>query len=240
MHPVHRRRRLPPPGLASGGREGSRAGRWPQESFEDGLREDAGRDARRALHPDQRQDHRQGDDLRRDPHRADRARPQRQARRRRARLRLARRLSGGPSLLRGDRRPGRQPGRRREVLARRQGIHARRQQRAEHAPRRPERVRQGRLEGRGRLQLRRPRRQVHLPEPRRRGRFPRQPRRRRHLHRGRRQRAQARLQGHHRQGHAGRPDEPLLFQPRRPGLGHDPRPRDPDQRPGITRRATKG
>ncbi len=46
-----------------------------------------------------------------------------------------------PPVLRRHGRPGRQPGRRGEVLARRQGLHARREQRAELAPRRPEGVR---------------------------------------------------------------------------------------------------
>ena len=58
---------------------------------------------------------------------------------------------GRPPLLRRDRRPGRQPDRQGEVHARRQGLHPRRQQRPEHAPRRHQGLRQGRLEGRGRL-----------------------------------------------------------------------------------------
>ena len=45
----------------------------------------------------------------------------------------------------------------------------------------------------------------------------------RHLHPDRRQRPQDRLHGDHRQGHAGQPHEPQLFQPRRSRLGHDPR-----------------
>ena len=71
--------------------------------------------------------------------------------RRRPRLRQSRRLPGRPSLFRRHHRPRRQPDRQGPIHARRQGIQARRQQRAELAARRPEGVRQGRLEGRGRL-----------------------------------------------------------------------------------------
>ena len=79
-------------------------------------------------------------------------------------------LAGQPAF-RGDHRPGRQPDRQGAVHARRQGIQAGRQQRAEHPARRPEGVRQGRLEGRGRLGAGRPGRQADLPQPGRRGRL---------------------------------------------------------------------
>ena len=62
------RRPMPP----SAGRPGSQE---PKECGEDGLRENAGRDSGRAVRADQRPDHGQGDDLRRDRHRAARAGP---------------------------------------------------------------------------------------------------------------------------------------------------------------------
>ena len=68
--------------------------------------------------------------VRRDRHRDPRPGQERQVRGRRARLRQARRLPEGPPVLRLQRRPLRQPHRQGEVHARRQGVHARDQQRA--------------------------------------------------------------------------------------------------------------
>ena len=59
----------------------------------------------------------------------------------------------------------------------------------------------------------------------------------RDLHRDARRRAQDRLRGHDRQGDAGQPHQPQLLQPRRAGLGDDPGPRaDARGRPVHARR----
>ena len=146
-------------------------------------------------------------------------------------------LPGQEPAFRRDHRPGRQPDRQGVLHPRRPRIQAGREQRPEYLARRPEGVRQGRLEGRGRLGARRTGGQADLHEPRRRGGLPGQPLGRRHLYRDARRRAPDRLHRHDRQGHAGQPDESQLLQPGRPRLGDDPRPRaDPGRRPVHPRR----
>ena len=216
--PDHRPRRLPAHAFASGRGSGGRAARRaPRRISEDGLREDPGRHPRRALYADQRQDHRQGHDLRRDPHRSGRARPGRQARRMSCSASTPWTATSpdtpyfGATVGRVANRD-----RRGEVLGRRPRLQSCRQQRAELAPRRDQGVRQGRLEGRGRLE-RPPCAAVKFTyrSPDGEEGYP-----------GNldvavtytvtaRRRVEDRLQGDHRQGHAGRPDEPFLLQSRR-------------------------
>ncbi len=199
--------------------------------------------------------HGQGHDLRRHRHRDRRARPQRQAGRRRPRLRQPRRLPRRPPLLRRHRRPGRQPDRRGQVHARRQGLHAGRQQRPEHACTAASRA-STRSSGRPRKcpgPTARPSRFTYRSPDGEEG-YPGNLDVSRHLHADEAERAADRLQGDDRQGHAGQPDEPQLLQPGRPGVGHDPRPRadarrrqvhagrrhaDPDGRDRAGRRARR-
>ena len=103
------------------------------------------------------------------------------------------------------------------------------EQRAESPARRPQGVRQGRVEGRGRAGEGRPGGEVHLPQPGRRGRLPGQPRRRGRLHAHRRQRAAPRLHGDDRQGHARQPDQPQLLQSGGRRHRDHPGPRDDDR-----------
>ena len=162
--------------------------------------------------------------LRRPPRQGDRAGPQRPLRERHARLADARRVRGRERrhLLRRARGPLRQPHRRGQVHAQRQGVHARAQQRAGRHPLRPAR-RVARLLA---PQLDRaggdPRRGQGGPRARdqvarRRGRLPRQRDRARHAHLRQQQRVAHRLEGDDRPGHAHLPHRPRLLEPRRRG-----------------------
>ena len=73
-------------------------------------------------------------------------------------------------------------------------------------------------------------RQVHLRQPRRRGRLSRQPDGCSDLHPDRQERAEDRLHGHDRQGDAGQPDQPHYFNLAGAEVGRHPRSRADDRR----------
>ena len=160
------------------------------ERDEDGLRQDPGRHAGRALRAEERQAHGQGHDLRGDHHRDRRARPQRQAGRRRPRLRQPGRLPGQGSPTSAPRSAGSPTGSPRAsspstarttrwpptTAPTRCTAGSRASTRSSGRPRPP--VGTGRPVG-----------QADVPQPRRRGRLPGQPVGQRHLHRDRQGRA---------------------------------------------------
>ena len=150
-------------------------------------------------------------------------------------------LDRSQPLLRRDRRPVRQPDRQGQVHPRRQGVHARRQQRRQPPARRHQGLRQGGLEGRGRSDRAR-RAGGHAsptPAPTARRAIPATSTRRVTYTLTDDNELQIDYTATTDKPTAGQPDEPQLLQPRRRRRSRDdPRPRAACSTPTATRRST--